>query len=63
MTIYSFIGVAVTSASAVLFESHLDPVALLGRFHEPLIAPLIALVACLGRNAEYQRRRERSLAL
>jgi NCS1 family nucleobase:cation symporter-1 len=47
MTLYSFIGVAVTSASAVIFgEPIWDPVALLGRFHEPLIAS-IALVALL----------------
>jgi NCS1 family nucleobase:cation symporter-1 len=47
MTLYSFIGVAVTSASVVLFgEAIWDPVALLGRFHEPLIA-LLALVALL----------------
>src|SRR3981081_3437395 len=47
MTLYSFIGVAVTSASAVIFgESIWDPVLLLGRFHQPAIA-LIALVALL----------------
>ena len=47
MTLYSFIGVAVTSASVVLFGAAIwDPVALLGRFHQPLIA-FIALVALL----------------
>jgi nucleobase:cation symporter-1, NCS1 family len=47
MTLYSFIGVAVTSASVVLFGNAIwDPVALLGRFHEPVIAS-IALVALL----------------
>jgi nucleobase:cation symporter-1, NCS1 family len=47
MTLYSFIGVAVTSASAVLFGQPIwDPVELLGRFHQPLVA-LIALVALL----------------
>ncbi len=47
MTLYSFIGVAVTSASVVLFgEAIWDPVALLGKFQEPLIAS-IALVALL----------------
>ncbi len=47
MTLYSFIGVAVTSASAVIFgEAIWDPVVLLGRFNQPLIA-LIALVALL----------------
>lgn len=47
MTVYSFIGVAVTSASVVIFGTAIwDPVALLGRFHEPVIAS-IALVALL----------------
>ena len=47
MTLYSFIGVAVTSASVVLFgEAVWDPVALIGRFNQPLIA-LVALVAIL----------------
>ncbi|HEX4772805.1 MAG TPA: NCS1 family nucleobase:cation symporter-1 [Bryobacteraceae bacterium] len=47
MTAYSFIGVAVTSASVVLFgEAVWDPVALLGRFQQPLIAG-IALIALL----------------
>jgi NCS1 family nucleobase:cation symporter-1 len=47
MTLYSFIGVAVTSASVVLFgEAIWDPVALIGRFHQPMIA-LVALIAIL----------------
>jgi NCS1 family nucleobase:cation symporter-1 len=47
MTLYSFIGVAVTSASAVIFgEPIWDPVALIGRFHQPVLA-FIALVAIL----------------
>jgi len=47
MTLYSFIGVAVTSASAVIFgEPIWDPVVLLGRFNQPIVA-LIALVALL----------------
>ncbi len=47
MTAYAFIGVAVTSASAVLFGHAIwDPVALLQRFHQPLVAS-IALVALL----------------
>ena len=47
MTIYSFIGVAVTSASVLLFGQAIwDPVALLGRFHEPIVAS-IALAALL----------------
>jgi NCS1 family nucleobase:cation symporter-1 len=45
MTLYAFIGVAVTSASVVLFgEAIWDPVQLLGRFHHPVVE-LIALVA------------------
>jgi nucleobase:cation symporter-1, NCS1 family len=47
MTLYSFIGVAVTSASAVIFGQAIwDPVVLLGRFNQPVVA-LIALVALL----------------
>src|SRR3954452_9431956 len=47
MTIYSFIGVAVTSASVVLFGKAIwDPVELLGQFHQPVVAS-IALVALL----------------
>lgn len=47
MTLFSFIGVAVTSASVVIFgEPIWDPVALLGRFHEPVVAS-IALIALL----------------
>lgn len=47
MTLYSFIGVAVTSASVVLFgEAIWDPVLLIGRFNEPLIA-FVALIAIL----------------
>lgn len=47
MTLYSFIGVAVTSASAVLFGKPIwDPVVLLGKFNQPLVA-LVALVALL----------------
>jgi NCS1 family nucleobase:cation symporter-1 len=47
MTLYSFIGVAVTSASAVLFgEPIWDPVVLLGKFNQPIVA-FIALIALL----------------
>src|SRR5579863_1978594 len=47
MTLYSFIGVAVTSASVVIFgEAVWDPVALIGRFHKPVVAS-IALLALL----------------
>jgi nucleobase:cation symporter-1, NCS1 family len=47
MTLYSFIGVAVTSASVVLFgEAIWDPVVLIGRFHQPIVA-FIALIAIM----------------
>ena len=47
MTLYSFIGVAVTSASVVLFgEPIWDPVTLLGKFNQPVVA-FIALIALL----------------
>jgi NCS1 family nucleobase:cation symporter-1 len=47
MALYSFIGVAVTSASVVLFgEAVWDPVELLGRFQQPLVA-FVALIALL----------------
>ncbi len=47
MTLYAFIGVAVTSASAVLFGKPIwDPVQLIGRFHQPAVA-LVALIAIL----------------
>jgi len=47
MTLYSFIGVAVTSASAVLFGQPIwDPVELLGKFNQPLVA-FVALIALL----------------
>src|SRR5437867_5123336 len=54
MTLYSFIGVAVTSASTVIFgEPIWDPVALLAKFHNPLvtvISMLALLVATLTTN-------------
>ena len=47
MTLYSFIGVAVTSASVVLFGTAVwSPVELVGRFHQPVVAA-IALIAIL----------------
>jgi NCS1 family nucleobase:cation symporter-1 len=47
MTLYSFIGVAVTSASVVIFgEAIWDPVVLLGRFHQSAVA-FVALIALL----------------
>jgi NCS1 family nucleobase:cation symporter-1 len=54
MTLYSFIGVAVTSASVVLFgEAVWDPVALVVRFKEPVpafVALIAILVATLNTN-------------
>jgi NCS1 family nucleobase:cation symporter-1 len=47
MTLYSFIGVAVTSATVVIYGSAIwDPVQLLNRFHSP-IAVIISLLAIL----------------
>ncbi len=47
MTLYAFIGVAVTSASAVLFgEPIWDPVVLLGKFNRPVVA-FVALIALM----------------
>ncbi len=47
MTLFSFVGVAVTSASAVIFGEQIwDPVVLIGRFQQPLVA-FVALVAIL----------------
>jgi NCS1 family nucleobase:cation symporter-1 len=47
MVLYSFIGIACTSASVTIFgEAIWSPITLLGRFHQPLAA-LLALVALL----------------
>jgi len=47
MTLYSFIGVAVTSATVVIYGTAIwDPVLLLSRFHSP-IAVVISLLAIL----------------
>jgi nucleobase:cation symporter-1, NCS1 family len=47
MTLYSFIGIAVTSASTVVFgEPVWSPITLLGRFHQPLVA-FLGLIALL----------------
>ena len=47
MTLYSFIGIACTSASTVVFgEAIWSPITLLGRFHQPAIA-FLALVSIL----------------
>jgi len=54
MTLYSFIGIAVTSASVVLFgEPVWDPVVLLGRFNQPIaafVSMLALLIATLTTN-------------
>jgi NCS1 family nucleobase:cation symporter-1 len=47
MTLYSFIGVAVTSATVVIYGASIwDPVQLLSRFHSP-VAVVISLLAIL----------------
>jgi NCS1 family nucleobase:cation symporter-1 len=47
MTLYSFLGIAVTSASTVVFGHPIwNPVELLGRFHQPLVA-FLGLIALL----------------
>jgi NCS1 family nucleobase:cation symporter-1 len=47
MVLYSFLGIAVTSASTVVFGAPIwSPVELLGRFHQPLIA-FLGLIALL----------------
>lgn len=47
MVMYSFLGIAVTSASQVVFGHAIwSPVELLGRFHQPLIA-FLGLIALL----------------
>jgi nucleobase:cation symporter-1, NCS1 family len=47
MTLYTFVGIACTSASVVLFgEPIWNPITLIGRFHQPVVA-FIALIAIL----------------
>lgn len=47
MTLYSFIGIACTSASVAIFgEPIWSPITLLGRFHQPFVA-FLALIALL----------------
>jgi NCS1 family nucleobase:cation symporter-1 len=47
MTLYSFLGIACTSASAVIFGQPIwSPVELLGRFHQPALA-FLGLIALL----------------
>ncbi|HWE86559.1 MAG TPA: NCS1 family nucleobase:cation symporter-1 [Terracidiphilus sp.] len=47
MTLYTFVGISVTSASAVLFGHPIwNPIELIGQFHQPLVA-FIAMIAIL----------------
>jgi NCS1 family nucleobase:cation symporter-1 len=47
MVLYTFVGIAVTSASTVLFGHAIwNPIALIGAFHQPVVA-FIALIAIL----------------
>jgi len=47
MTLYTFVGISVTSASAVLFGHPIwNPIELIGQFHQPLVA-FIAMIAVL----------------
>ena len=47
MTLYTFVGISVTSASTVLFGHPIwNPIELIGAFHQPVVA-FIALIAIL----------------
>jgi NCS1 family nucleobase:cation symporter-1 len=47
MTLYAFVGISVTSASAVLFGKPIwNPITLIGMFHQPIVA-FLALIAVL----------------
>jgi NCS1 family nucleobase:cation symporter-1 len=47
MTLYTFVGISVTSASAVLFGHPIwNPILLIGAFHQPIVA-FVALIAIL----------------
>jgi len=47
MTLYTFVGISVTSASAVLFGRPIwNPITLIGAFHQPVIA-FVAMIAIL----------------
>jgi len=51
MTLYSFIGIACTSASVVVFgEPIWNPVTLLGRFHQPVVAFVTLVILIATRN-------------
>jgi NCS1 family nucleobase:cation symporter-1 len=47
MTLFTFVGISVTSASAVLFGHPIwNPIELIGQFHQPLVA-FLAMIAIL----------------
>jgi NCS1 family nucleobase:cation symporter-1 len=47
MTLYTFVGISVTSASSVLFGHPIwNPILLIGAFHQPVVA-FVALIAIL----------------
>jgi NCS1 family nucleobase:cation symporter-1 len=47
MTLYTFVGISVTSASTVLFGKPIwNPILLIGAFHQPVVA-FVALIAIL----------------
>ncbi len=63
MTLYSFIGVAVTSATAIIFGQAIwDPVQVLARLGNP-IAVVMAMLALLLATLERERRGKSGLAL
>ena len=58
MVLYSFIGIACTSASVTIFgEPMWSPITLLGRFHQPLAA-LLGVSCAAGRDAQCKHWRE-----
>ena len=63
MTLYSFIGIACTSASEKIFGHPVwSPIELLGLFHQPVVA-MLALVAVSGGYAQREHRRQCGLAV
>ena len=63
MTLYTFVGISVTSASAVLFGHPIwNPILLIGAFHQPFVA-FIAHDRHPHRHAQRQHRRQCRLAL
>ena len=58
MTLYTFVGISVTSASAVLFGHPIwNPILLIGAFHQPVVA-FVALISDPDCDAECEHRRE-----